>query len=205
MSGTKTLVVATGNKGKLADFRENLGFEGFEYKTLKDIGFDSEIEEDALTFAGNAVIKVRAVARFLHQKGEAAWVLADDSGLEVFALGGAPGVFSARYCGRHGSDLDNNALLLKNLETASDRSARYVCALALLHSSDPEAEPLIFEGECRGEILKAPVGEKGFGYDPLFRPLGMDLTFAQMDFSEKKSFSHRGNALRKLAAANILR
>lgn len=205
MSETKTLVVATGNKGKLADFRENLGFEGFEYKTLKDIGFDSEIEESALTFAGNAVIKVRAVAKFLHEKGEAVWVLADDSGLEVFALGGEPGVFSARYCGHHGSDLDNNSLLLKNMENVADRSARYVCALALLHSSTPDAEPLIFEGECRGEILKAPIGEKGFGYDPLFRPLNMDRAFAQMEFSEKKNFSHRGNALRKLAAANIIR
>lgn len=204
MSGAKTLVVATGNQGKLADFRENLGFEGFEYKTLKDIGFDSEIDENALTFAGNATIKVRAVAKFLNEKGEHAWVLADDSGLEVFALGGEPGVFSARYAGHHGSDLANNLLLLKNLETVSDRSARYVCALALLHSDSPNAEPVIFEGECRGEILKAPIGEKGFGYDPLFRPLNMSRTFAQMEFSEKKNFSHRGNALRKLAAANIL-
>jgi XTP/dITP diphosphohydrolase len=192
------LVIATGNAGKIRDFAGILGTERFEYKTLKDIGFDSEIEENAETFAGNAKIKAKAVAEFLHKKNVEAWVLADDSGLEVFALNGAPGVYSARYSGEHGNDESNNELLLKNLEGIEDRSARYYCALALLHSSTPDNEPKIFEGECRGSIGREPVGTLGFGYDPLFIPNGFSTTFAQMEISEKKNLSHRGSAIRKL-------
>ena len=135
----------------------------------------------------------------MHEKKISAWVLADDSGLEVFALGGAPGVYSARYSDVHGNDLSNNELLLKNLENIEDRSARYYCALALLHSDFPEKEVQIFEGECRGRIGYEPIGTLGFGYDPLFIPDGFSTTFAQMEISEKKSLSHRGNAIRKLS------
>ncbi|MEE1067440.1 MAG: non-canonical purine NTP pyrophosphatase, partial [Fibrobacteraceae bacterium] len=172
MSSKTLLVIATGNAGKIRDFAGILGNERFDYKTLKDIGFEGDIEENADTFAGNAKIKAKAVADFLHEKKISAWVLADDSGLEVFALGGAPGVYSARYSGVHGNDLSNNELLLKNLENIEDRSARYYCALALLHSDFPEKEVQIFEGECRGRIGYEPVGTLGFGYDPLFIPDG---------------------------------
>ncbi len=199
MSSKTLLVIATGNAGKIRDFAGILGSERFEYKTLKDIGFEGDIEENADTFAGNAKIKAKAVADFLHEKKISAWVLADDSGLEVFALGGAPGVYSARYSGVHGNDLSNNELLLKNLENIEDRSARYYCALALLHSDFPEKEVQIFEGECRGRIGYEPVGTLGFGYDPLFIPDGFSTTFAQMEISEKKNLSHRGNAIRKLS------
>lgn len=199
MSSKTLLVIATGNAGKIRDFAGILGNERFEYKTLKDIGFEGDIEENADTFAGNAKIKAKAVADFLHEKKISAWVLADDSGLEVFALGGAPGVYSARYSGVHGNDLSNNELLLKNLENIEDRSARYYCALALLHSDFPEKEVQIFEGECRGRIGYESVGTLGFGYDPLFIPDGFSTTFAQMEISEKKNLSHRGNAIRKLS------
>ena len=199
MSSKTLLVIATGNAGKIRDFAGILGNERFEYKTLKDIGFEGDIEENADTFAGNAKIKAKAVADFLHEKKISAWVLADDSGLEVFALGGAPGVYSARYSGVHGNDLSNNELLLKNLENIEDRSARYYCALALLHSDFPEKEVQIFEGECRGRIGYEPIGTLGFGYDPLFIPDGFSTTFAQMEISEKKNLSHRGNAIRKLS------
>lgn len=203
MSVKTLLVIATGNSGKIRDFAGILGLENFEYKTLKDVGFEGDIEENAETFAGNAVIKVKAVAKFLSEKGISAWVLADDSGLEVFALGGAPGVYSARYAGVHGNDLSNNELLLKNLENVEDRSARYYCALALLHSESPEAEPKIFEGECRGRIGLEPVGDLGFGYDPLFIPDGFTTTFAQMEISEKKGLSHRGNAISQLVFPKV--
>lgn len=199
MSSKTLLVIATGNAGKIRDFAGILGNERFEYKTLKDVGFEGDIEENADTFAGNAKIKAKAVADFLHEKKISAWVLADDSGLEVFALGGAPGVYSARYSGGHGNDLSNNELLLKNLENIENRSARYYCALALLHSDFPEKEVQIFEGECRGRIGYEPVGTLGFGYDPLFIPDGFSTTFAQMEISEKKNLSHRGNAIRKLS------
>lgn len=203
MSSKTLLVIATGNAGKIRDFAGILGTEKFEYQTLKDIGFEGDIEENAETFAGNAKIKAKAVAEFLHEKSVKAWVLADDSGLEVFALNGAPGVYSARYSGEHGNDNSNNELLLKNLEGIEDRSARYYCALALLHSNTPYAEPEIFEGECRGKIGEEPVGNLGFGYDPLFIPNGFTRTFAQMEISEKKDLSHRGMAIRKLLSCNL--
>lgn len=192
------LVIATGNPGKIRDFAGILGSEKYEYKTLKDVGFTDDIVEDAETFAGNATIKARAVVKWLAARGVEAWVLADDSGIQVRALNGAPGVYSARYCGVHGHDEENNELLMKNLEPFEDRAARYYCALAMLHTSDPDAEPKIVEGECRGHITKNPRGTMGFGYDPLFVPDDYDKTFAELTIEEKKGISHRGNAIRKL-------
>lgn len=192
------LVIATGNPGKIRDFEGILGSEKYEYKTLKDIGFTDDIVEDGNSFAENATIKVHAVAKWLAARGVDAYVLADDSGIEVRALGGAPGIYSARYCGEHGRDNDNNELLMKNLEPFEDRAARYYCALAFLHTSTPDAEPKIVEGECRGHITRNPRGTMGFGYDPLFVPDGFDKTFAELTIEQKKSISHRGNAIRKL-------
>ena len=209
-------VIATASAGKIRDFAHILGTDHYEFKTLKDIGFDEEIIENGNTFAENAIIKSNTTARWLAKRGIEATVLADDSGLEVFALGGAPGIYSARYSGIHGADDDNNTLLLKNLAGIEDRKARYFCALSYQTVKPYDAglngagarvgdfvvsEPQIFEGECRGQINYAPVGDMGFGYDPLFVPDGETRTFAQMELEEKKSISHRGNAIRALKKA----
>lgn len=199
-------VIATGSAGKIRDFAHILGTEKYEFKTLKDIAFDEEIIEDGSTFAENAIIKSSTVARWLQKKGITATVLADDSGLEVFALNGEPGIYSARYSGRHGADEDNNTLLMKNLQGVTDRRARYFCALSYQEVS-PEGitDPKIFEGECRGAINHEPVGDMGFGYDPLFVPDGETRTFAQMELEEKKKISHRGNAIRALLHSGLLK
>jgi XTP/dITP diphosphohydrolase len=213
-------VIATASAGKIRDFAHILGTDHYEFKTLKDIGFDEEIIEDGNSFAENAIIKSNTTALWLAKRGIEATVLADDSGLEVFALGGAPGIYSARYSGVHGADEDNNTLLLKNLAGIEDRKARYFCALSYQTVKPCEAtnaatlnvagtqvgdfvvsEPQIFEGECRGQINYAPVGDMGFGYDPLFVPDGETRTFAQMELEEKKAISHRGNAIRALKKA----
>lgn len=218
----KLFVIATGSAGKIRDFAHILGTDHYEFKTLKDIGFDEEIVEDGKSFAENAIIKSSVTARWLAKRGMEATVLADDSGLEVFALNGEPGIYSARYSGMHGADLDNNNLLMKNLEGIEDRKARYFCALSYQTVTKHDAtsgvtatenivdeivgdfiisEPKIFEGECRGEINHAPIGDMGFGYDPLFVPDGETRTFAQMELEEKKAISHRGNAIRALKKA----
>ncbi|MCQ2062750.1 MAG: non-canonical purine NTP pyrophosphatase [Fibrobacter sp.] len=218
----KLFVIATGSAGKIRDFAHILGTDHYEFKTLKDIGFDEEIVEDGKSFAENAIIKSSVTARWLAKRGMEATVLADDSGLEVFALNGEPGIYSARYSGMHGADLDNNNLLMKNLEGIEDRKARYFCALSYQTVTKHDAtsgvtatenivgeivgdfiisEPKIFEGECRGEINHAPIGDMGFGYDPLFVPDGETRTFAQMELEEKKAISHRGNAIRALKMA----
>ena len=200
-------VIATASAGKIRDFAHILGTDHYEFKTLKDIGFDEEIVEDGNSFAENAIIKSSTTARWLAKHGIEATVLADDSGLEVFSLAGAPGIYSARYSGIHGADESNNTLLLKNLAGITDRKARYFCALAyqtITRNADGEfvvSEPQIFEGECRGSINYAPVGDMGFGYDPLFVPDGETRTFAQMELEEKKAISHRGNAIRALKKA----
>ncbi|MBR2308728.1 MAG: non-canonical purine NTP pyrophosphatase [Fibrobacter sp.] len=215
-------VIATASAGKIRDFAHILGTDHYEFKTLKDIGFDEEIIEDGNSFAENAIIKSSTTAAWLAKREIEATVLADDSGLEVFALGGAPGIYSARYSGVHGADEDNNTLLLKNLAGIEDRKARYFCALsyqtvkrvdapvlngATLNGAGTRvgdfvvSEPQIFEGECRGQINYAPVGDMGFGYDPLFVPDGETRTFAQMELEEKKAISHRGNAIRALKKA----
>lgn len=200
-------VIATASAGKIRDFAHILGTDHYEFKTLKDIGFDEEIIEDGNSFAENAIIKSSTTAAWLAKREIEATVLADDSGLEVFALNGEPGIYSARYCGNHGNDGANNDKLMKKLEGIEDRRARYFCALSY-QTVSPDAsgkfvvsEPQIFEGECRGQINYAPVGDMGFGYDPLFVPDGETRTFAQMELEEKKAISHRGNAIRALKKA----
>ena len=178
------LVVATHNPNKLREIAAIL--PGWEIA-----GEDSGAEETADTFAGNALIKARAIA----PRHPGAWVMADDSGLEVAALGGAPGVRSARYAGRDGDTSANNALLLKNLEGAADRSARFTCAMALI---DPAGREHVVTGHCPGRIRTSPAGAGGFGYDPLFEPDGHDRTFAELRPEEKNAISHRGRALAQL-------
>ena len=149
---------------------------------------DPDVEETAPDFAGNALIKVRAIAAA--HKGS--WVMADDSGLEVDALGGEPGVRSARYAGEPSSTPANNALLLRNLEGAANRSAHFTCCVALI---DPAGAEHVVEGRCFGSIALSESGAGGFGYDPLFVPDGFGKSFAELSADEKNAISHRGRAL----------
>ncbi len=178
---SKLLVLATHNANKVREIREIL--PDFEV-----VGEDSGAEETSETFAGNAAIKARAVAA----RHPGAWVLADDSGLEVFALGGAPGVRSARYAGEDGNTPKNNALLLKNLEGVEDRRAQFTCAMVLI---EPKGTEHVAIGHCPGSILREQHGAGGFGYDPLFVPDGYEKTFAELRPEEKNAISHRGRAL----------
>lgn len=184
------LIVASKNKGKLREVAEIL--DGiFTVVPMSEMGIDADIEEDGETFADNALIKARYVYR---QTGLAA--LADDSGLCVDALGGAPGVYSARYAGEHGNDKANNALLLRNLEGVRDRTARFVSAVALC---SPRGE-WVATGETVGRILFGEEGEGGFGYDPLFYSADLQKSFGIATPEEKNGVSHRGRALRALLA-----
>ena len=179
------LFVATHNQHKIREISQIL--PGFEIVPDDPEG----VEENAPDFAGNALIKVRAIAE--KHKGE--WCMADDSGLEVKALDGAPGVHSARYAGEPSNTPANNALLLKNLEGVKDRAARFTCCCALI---DPSGEELVVHGHCPGHIAEKAAGVEGFGYDPLFIPNGHDKSFAEFSAEEKNAISHRGRALEKV-------
>lgn len=180
------LNVATHNVHKLREIGEILP----GYDIVPD---DPDVEETAPDFAGNALIKVRAIAA--RHPGE--WSMADDSGLEVRALGGAPGVRSARYAGEPANTPANNALLMKNLEGVEDRTARFTCTMALV---DPEGHEHVVTGHCPGRIAHAPSGSAGFGYDPLFIPDGYDASFADLGEDAKNKISHRGRALAQVKA-----
>lgn len=190
------LLLATANPHKVEEFARLFAEAGIEaqVRPASEAGGMPDVEENAPTFAGNACIKARA----LHERAPAGtWVLADDSGLEVAALGGEPGIHSARYAGANATDAENRAKLLRELEkhAAENRSARFVCILALI---GPDGREQIFEGVCRGRITRAERGKGGFGYDPLFVPDGFEQTFAEVDPAVKDQLSHRGDALRKL-------
>lgn len=180
----RKLYVATHNAHKVREIAQILP----EFDILPDN--PEGVEETAPDFAGNALIKVRAIAA----RHPGAWCLADDSGLEVAALGGAPGVRSARYAGEPSDTQANNALLLKNLQGAADRRANFTCAIALV---DPQGGEHIAEGRCFGHISEKPSGAAGFGYDPLFIPDGHTRSFADLSAEEKNEISHRGVALAK--------
>ena len=175
------IILATHNPNKVREIGEML--PGWEI-----VAEDSRAEETESTFIGNALLKARA----LQARYPGVWIMADDSGLEVKALDGAPGVRSARYAGEDGNTPKNNALLIKNLEGVVDRSARFTCAVALV---DPEGCEHTVEGHCPGRILTAAAGAGGFGYDPLFVPDGYSKTFAELSAAEKNAISHRGRAL----------
>lgn len=185
----RRLVVATGNEHKLQELRGILG-GNCALCSMKDVGFFSEIEENGATFEQNAAIKAEVV-----MKATGLPVLADDSGLAVDALGGAPGVYSARYAGQHGDSEANNDLLLRNLQGQENRKAKFVCAMAL---AQPGLPTQVVRGECEGVILKERTGKGGFGYDPLFL-YQTGKTFAEMDEAEKNQVSHRAMAAKKLA------
>lgn len=188
------LVLATGNSGKIKEIEQILEGAYDEIVTAEDLGIDmSQIEEDADTFEGNA--EKKAVAVSLKVDGD---VLADDSGLEVPVLGGAPGVRSARFAGDNADDAANNAKLLELLKGKKDRKARFVCCMVIANGGIVKH---VVEGHVGGELLETPRGKNGFGYDPLFFYPEGDMTFAELPMEKKNEVSHRANALRKLKEA----
>jgi XTP/dITP diphosphohydrolase len=190
LSRRRPLVIATGNPGKLREFRELLAGLPFDVTAQSALGIAS-VEETGSTFFANALLKARHAARL---SGRAA--IADDSGLEVDALGGAPGVYSARYAGRDADDAANNARLLAELIDVPEaqRGARYRCVLVYLDGPEDPA-PLLAEGVWEGRVLQAPRGTGGFGYDPLFYVPELRLTAGELESAEKNRRSHRGTAL----------
>jgi XTP/dITP diphosphohydrolase len=185
------LVVSTGNPGKLQEMQAYLAETGWSL-TLKPPELD--IEETGDTFAANARFKAQHTALATGK-----WSIADDSGLEVAALNGAPGIYSARYAA---TDADRIARILAEMANQPNRQARFVCAVAIARPDGQIADQ--FEGVCEGEILTAPIGSGGFGYDPIFYVPTVGLSFAEMPAATKKQVSHRGRAM-TLAHASLLR
>lgn len=187
------LVLASGNQGKLKELSAMLEPVGFDVRPQTEFAVP-EADETGLSFIENAILKARNAAS---HSGHAA--LADDSGIAVLALGGAPGIYSARYAGEHGNDGGNIDLLLANMAEISDRRAFFYCAIAYVtHAEDPT--PLIATGAWHGEILQARQGDGGFGYDPIFLDPELKRSAAELGREEKAQRSHRGQALRALLA-----
>ena len=187
------MVLASRNAHKIKELQTLLSqyIEDIEILSLDEVGIFGEIEENGETYRENALIKARVAA-------SSGYIgLGDDSGLSVRALGGAPGVYSARYAGGHGDYAANNAFLLKNLDGESDRFAEFVCTLACVFPDG--REPLVVEGRTQGVIIDSERGEEGFGYDPLFYYEPFEKTFAELTAEEKNSISHRGKAIEAFA------
>ncbi|MDV6032191.1 MAG: RdgB/HAM1 family non-canonical purine NTP pyrophosphatase [Phycisphaera sp. RhM] len=187
------LVLGTNNAKKLVELRLMLPAEHYSLHSLAEIPDSIDVEETGETFSENAALKATEQAKHLGR-----WVLAEDSGLAVDALGGAPGVYSARYAGQHGDDEANNAKLLSELADVpiEKRTARYHCEVCL---SDPDGNVRITSGGvCGGVIRTVPSGSGGFGYDPLFEIREYHKTFAELDLTVKRALSHRSRALREL-------
>lgn len=191
----KEIIIATKNKGKAKDFEALLEPMGYKVLTLHDVAPHMDVEETGDTFEDNAILKAVAIAEELQ-----ATVIADDSGLEIDALGGEPGVFSARYSGEEKNDSSNIDKVLQKMVQVreDDRTARFRCVLAL---AAPGKETQLFEGVCQGLITKERKGDNGFGYDPIFYVPSLDKTMGQMKPEEKAAISHRGNAIRELGKA----
>ena len=184
------IVIASKNVGKIAEFQRILSEVGIS--VITDIDFP-DVAETGSTFEENAILKARAVSRFTNLPA-----LADDSGLAVEALNGAPGIFSARYSGRHGDDAANISRLLEDLKGVLDenRRAKFVAVLALV---TPDGRELLVRGELEGKIRNQPTGTNGFGYDPIFEPENLNRTLGELSPSEKDAISHRSKALRDLS------
>ena len=181
------LILATHNDHKAKEFRDIL--PQYSVQTLADLGHDDEIKETATSLEGNSFIKAETVfKRYGHV------VISDDSGLEVDALNGAPGVYSARYAGDSRNDQRNTEKLLDELQGASNRKAQFRTVITLMNAKNS----FQFEGIVKGTIAKSPRGEAGFGYDPVFIPEGVQQTFAELAANEKNKISHRANAIEKL-------
>jgi XTP/dITP diphosphohydrolase len=186
------LYCATGNPGKLREFRLGAEDADIELELLPDFKSLQPAVEDGATFEENAILKARHYAAYA-----SGLVFADDSGLEVDALGGAPGVLSARYAGAHGNDAANNELLLANLRGVENRTARFVCAIAVVDGGTLLGT---FRGSVEGRIIDAPRGVEGFGYDPLFYYEPFGCTFGEATGAQKLHVSHRGRAMRAMLA-----
>lgn len=185
----KEFIFATHNAHKAKEVQAAMP-EDILVLTLKDIDFHEEIPETGLTLEENALIKARTIYKTLHKN-----CFADDTGLEVESLDGAPGVYSARYAGEENDATKNIEKLLENLKHKTNRKARFRTVFSLI----TEGKEYLFEGIVRGEILLEKHGESGFGYDPVFLPDGFKISFAEMTLEEKNNISHRGIALRKMA------
>ena len=184
-------VLATNNPGKINEMREILPGFGIEFMTRKDIGIDVEIEETGTTFHENALLKAKAICALSGLPS-----IADDSGLIVDALGGAPGVYTSSFGGEDLSDAERYNYLLQKLENKEQRGAKFVCTIACAF---PDGKVILAQGECCGRIAVKSAGSGGFGYDPVFIADGYDKTMAQLTSDEKNAVSHRGAALREFA------
>ena len=193
---SKKLVIATRNAGKIIEFRRIL--DAISSGAIDLIGIDQfpdliDVEETGTTFEENALLKARYTAKMTGLPS-----ISDDSGLCIDALGGAPGIFSARWAGKHGDDKVNLEKVLDELKDVPDsqRGAHFICVAALVM---PDGREQLAQGRFEGKILRAPVGNQGFGYDPIFAPLGMSISSAEMSAREKDAVSHRGKSLRAIA------
>jgi XTP/dITP diphosphohydrolase len=191
----KKLLVATHNQGKVKEFAEMLGDLQMAWLSLDDLGVTNDVEETGMTFRDNAILKATTYAQ---ETG--LLTLADDSGLQVDALAGAPGVFTARYGGKHLSHMERYHFLLHNLKDVpwQERSARFRCVIVLV---SPEGNLLAeAEGVCEGMIAQAPAGDGGFGYDPVFFMPEREQTMAEVETAVKHQISHRGRAMKQIEA-----
>ncbi len=191
----KKLLIATHNQGKVAEFVSLMGESGIAWLSLADAGITLDVAETGATLLENAQLKAEAYAR-----AAGLLTLADDTGLEIDALGGEPGIYPARYGGEGLTSVERYQLALEKMRgiDLANRTARFKCVIALAH---PQKGLLDFaEGMCEGKIAQVPAGDRGFGYDPIFMPAGGNRTFAQMAGGEKDAISHRGKALRTMAA-----
>lgn len=193
---SKKLVIATRNAGKIAEFRRIL--DAISHSAVELVGLGEfknlvDVEETGATFEENALLKARYTAKMTGLPS-----ISDDSGLCIDVLGGAPGIFSARWAGAHGNDKANLEKVLEDLENVPDeeRGAHFICATALVM---PDGREVVKEERFEGNILRSPIGDQGFGYDPIFSPLGMEISSAQMSAEEKDAVSHRGKSLRAIA------
>ena len=182
------LIFGTHNNNKAEEINTLLPW-GYVVKSLTDLNYDSEIKESGSTLEENALIKARIIFDTFKKN-----CFADDSGLEVFALGGKPGVYSARYAGNQKNAEDNNNKILHELKGVQDRQAQFKTVIALIFNGTE----YLFEGIIKGQIAQTPIGQNGFGYDPVFIPEKQERTFAQMILSEKNKISHRSRAFQKL-------
>jgi len=195
---TRRIALATQNRGKIAEFERLLAEYASDVQVLGLADFPDmpDVDETGSTFAENSLLKARAVNAFTGLPA-----LADDSGLCIDALGGAPGIYSARYSGVHGDDGANIRKVLTELEQSEERSAHFICVVALVlpDSEGNEGTAIIEEGKLFGTIVRQPRGDAGFGYDPIFLPQGYELTLGEFGAGEKDRISHRGKALRAIA------
>ncbi len=189
----KKIIIATKNKGKAKDFEALFEPLGYEVLTLHDVAEDMDVEETGTTFEENALLKATALAERLQTI-----VIADDSGLEIDALDGRPGIYSARHAGEEKSDEANIVKVLKELENVDDskRTARFVCTIAV---ASPSMEPITVRGTSEGIIARERKGSNGFGYDPVFYVPSENRMMAELSAEEKGAISHRGNAIKKLS------